>query len=307
MVGKFSECLLEKDVTQKHRDACRTIFVVDDRGGKPKELGLCAWNRRKYDIGNVAIWTLGAGVVRFAADPPSSPRWTGGILFDDDIRDGLRKRSRGGRDTADDVSDWLLVSSAVWPLLFDTAVKTWGYDSDKEKAFDLTVDWAESMSLALFLSESTKVVVGRQRPFAKGCDGDADYAKDCGDSDEENDGFYSGHAAMAGAGAGVTCANARKHHTWGDGTASWVVPCGLAGAAAIATGVLRIVADEHWSTDVLVGLPAGLLIGYFDVPGPADLLRFRIKDLDGDGQKGVARILPTAAPGAIGLRLTITP
>ena len=82
------------------------------------------------------------------------------------------------------------------------------------------------------------------------------------------------------------------------------VPCAFGIGVAIAVGVLRVSSDKHWASDVLAGWAVGSLVGYFDVPGPFDLLRFRLRGRDGStGVEGVA--LPYVAAGAFGVRLSL--
>ena len=79
-------------------------------------------------------------------------------------------------------------------------------------------------------------------------------------------------------------------------------PCAVGVATALTAGVLRIVADRHWGSDVLVGFGLGAVVGYFDTWGPFDLLKFETRDARGDiSMKGI--VLPQATPGQFGARL----
>ncbi len=82
------------------------------------------------------------------------------------------------------------------------------------------------------------------------------------------------------------------------------VPCALGIATSLTTGMFRIAGDKHWATDVLVGWAVGGLVGWFDTPGFFDLLRFRIRGSDGR-DRAEGRVLPTAAGGTFGARLTM--
>ena len=92
-----------------------------------------------------------------------------------------------------------------------------------------------------------KFTVGRQRPFVH-------YAGHAFDTDD-NASLFSGHTGLAFAvatSAGVI-AHYRQYSTepyiWSGGA-----------ILAVATGYLRIAADRHWATDVLIG--AGVGIGF---------------------------------------------
>jgi membrane-associated phospholipid phosphatase len=111
-------------------------------------------------------------------------------------------------------------------------------------------------------------VLARERPYARPCLKDPDYSSSCEHHDRFRS-FYSGHAAVAATSAGLICA----HHTHvplygpgeqenGGGGDIDRATCITALAGMVATGTLRIVADKHWATDVIVGHVLGLSIGY---------------------------------------------
>jgi len=164
--------------------------------------------------------------------------------------------------------------------------KRW-IEGDCDEAFDLAAQAAEAMALTSFITESVKVIAGRRRPNREG-----------------RDSFFSGHASSAAAGAGLVCGQSIQRKTWGEGMFQRAVPCAFGIGVAIATGVLRVSADKHWASDVLAGWAVGSLVGYFDVPGPFDLLRFHLRGRDGvAGAEGVA--LPYLAAGELGVRLSL--
>jgi membrane-associated phospholipid phosphatase len=81
---------------------------------------------------------------------------------------------------------------------------------------------------------------------------------DCG-SDERFESFYSGHASLSSTMAGLLCA--RRLHRPERGAADYLL-CGGASSLALATGFLRVSADKHWLSDVLVGWGTGIVFGY---------------------------------------------
>ena len=168
----------------------------------------------------------------------------------------------------------------------------------------MATDAAEAFTLTLLLTSGTKAIAGRERPFVQGCDGSPPSDASCSDPDRKQS-FFSGHASMAATGAGLSCAYAIKRKTWGEGRVARFSPCALGVGAALTTGALRIVADEHWGTDVIVGLVVGATVGYFDTWGPFDLLRFEAQsdDLAWDVH-GI--VLPYADEGEFGVRMALT-
>jgi membrane-associated phospholipid phosphatase len=120
----------------------------------------------------------------------------------------------------------------------------------------------------LVLTSALKAIVGRERPYVRECATNPDYASGCGHSNSENSSFFSGHTSNAFTSAGLVCArharfeygaaiDAEPHWGWDD-----TLACGTSLAAATATGLLRIAADEHYGTDVISGTVSGLTLGF---------------------------------------------
>ena len=110
----------------------------------------------------------------------------------------------------------------------------------------------EATVLALDLDEVTKLLVARERPYLHEPRPDGPRPR----SSEDFLSFFSGHAteAFALASASGTVASMRGYR-WAP--AVW----GMGESLAAATGYLRIAADRHWLTDVLVGLAVGVGVG----------------------------------------------
>lgn len=109
----------------------------------------------------------------------------------------------------------------------------------------------EAVSVALLLNQSVKLLVGRQRPYAY-------YGHDIGaPAKEDNLSFYGGHSSFAFsvAAATVTLASMRGY----SGTGA-VAAVGFTLAAGVA--YLRIAADQHYLSDVLVGAVVGGFVGW---------------------------------------------
>jgi len=126
----------------------------------------------------------------------------------------------------------------------------------------------ESSALALALTQATKYLLRRERPWAH-FDGAAPPGQHRG-SRESALSFASGHSSLAFALAVSTGSLASLR---GDDGKEWVWATGIACAAA--TGYLRIAADRHYLTDVLAGAAIGAAVGWavprlFDRRPPAD-------------------------------------
>jgi len=137
---------------------------------------------------------------------------------------------------------------------------------------------AEAVSIAGALNVGVKYLAGRQRPYAY-----YDRQPFYDDPNDRNVSFYSGHTSMAFASA---TAAGTVYLMRGYRGAPWVLGGGL--ALATFTGYLRIAADKHWFTDVLVGAAVGSLVGW--------AIPYLFHRADGSGSEGAA-IRP--APGGI--------
>jgi membrane-associated phospholipid phosphatase len=112
----------------------------------------------------------------------------------------------------------------------------------------------EAVAVSALLAQVTKIAVARERPFVHHLP-DEERAGTSRPS-ENNVSFYSGHTALSFtlASAAGTVATLRGYRlmplVW-----STLMPL------AAVTGYLRIAADKHWFTDVLVGMVVGSAVG----------------------------------------------
>lgn len=120
----------------------------------------------------------------------------------------------------------------------------------------------EAAAGALLLNQALKLLVGRQRPYAF-------FKHDVGYSEsEDNLSFYGGHTSFAFSvvAATVTVASMR-------GYAGVGIVAGVGFTLAACVGYLRIAADQHYLSDILVGAAVGGLVGWaiprvFHSPSP---------------------------------------
>ena len=174
---------------------------------------------------------------------------------------------------------------------------------DCVETWDMFGDAFESISLALFVTEAIKVASGRERPFGDRCGDAPPRDARCGGGDR-NLSFVGGHSTLAAAGAGISCRFALERKAFGPSPAARIAPCALGIAAALTAGTLRIAADRHWGSDVLVGFGIGALAGYFDTWGPFDWLRLEKRDAGGKLEAS-GRVLPFAREGRLGAQWTM--
>src|SRR4029077_20888425 len=118
---------------------------------------------------------------------------------------------------------------------------------------DDTIPVAETIAVGQVLTQVIKFAVGRQRPYAHFGDGTQ------ADTSDDNTSFISGHSVLGfsiTASAGLIC---HWRHYW---TEPYVWGAGI--ALSLSTEYLRMSADKHYLSDVVVGgiagVGAGLLI-----------------------------------------------
>jgi membrane-associated phospholipid phosphatase len=169
----------------------------------------------------------------------------------------LRADSASGRKRADTISS-VLVGLSATQLMFDAWLVAAGIHKQPDVAWQMTVIDTETYGLSELAVTITKALVGRERPYAENCDSGA--GSDC-NSSNRNLSFYSGHANSTSTFAGLTCAHHQKLALYGSFAADLSACLGSA-SAALASGLLRISADKHWWSDVLVGHAVGFSAGY---------------------------------------------
>lgn len=187
--------------------------------------------------------TLVSTLLQDRLTPPAC-RLCGAGRLDTWTRDELRWADGRGASTASDV---LLVGV---PLLSTGALlaSSWSAGGSRT-AFEDLLMVAEASSVALLATQVAKLAAARLRPYAW-----SDPAGEHGPDSRRS--FWSGHTSstFAFAASAGTVARLRGYRSW-----PWIMGLGLAGAAA--TGWLRIAADRHWATDVLVGAAVGTAAG----------------------------------------------
>lgn len=196
--------------------------------------------------------------VFFFAGIRDEPRWTGGILFDDDVRDALRVRSRDGAATVRRLSDVAAIGVLVLTLGVDSlAVPLFRGSSDV--AGQLLLLDAEALAVNSLLTTSAFDLTARARPSYEQCQNDPTSDDLCGVGTTAS--FWSGHTAQAFTAAGLSCAHHAYAKIYGSALAD-VLGCAGAISLSAATGTLRVMGDRHYASDVLVGAVVGFGIGY---------------------------------------------
>jgi membrane-associated phospholipid phosphatase len=214
---------------------------------------------RAAEVAFTAGLTLQVAAAFFLFPEPQR-NWEGGILFDDAARGALRLRTRSARTTADSASDIIYYGLAAYPLLVDAGVLAAGVHGAPDVAVQLVAMDLEAYAFtgAIVLSAEK---IGRVRPEDRGCKKDPNYSNGCGDEADLKASFTSGHTAIAFTSAGLVCAHHQNLPLYGGGAPD-IAACVTALTAASAAGILRVMSDNHYTTDVLLGMGIGLFGGY---------------------------------------------
>lgn len=198
-------------------------------------------------------------------EPTPRARWIGPILFDSDVRGALAADTDADREAAATLSDILLATLLVWPAVDSIGVVGLG-DTNSDVFWQLSMVALEVVATDFVLGTLVKLFVDRQRPHGDRCEpgDDEREPRRCGRRGISRS-FYSGHASAAFASAGNVCMSHAYLPIYGS-TPADAFACGAAVLTASIVGVLRMVAERHYATDVLggaiIGLATGLLIPY---------------------------------------------
>jgi len=209
-----------------------------------------------YAFTGVALADLAVYLPLFQSKQPPL-EWTGPILFDTAARNLLRGSSavRSGAAT----SSWVLLGAVVaYPFVdIPYALKRDG----PRVAWDLFWQDATALSLATAVDLNLRDLIGRARPPVSECLMNHGSQSQClGDDTEATRSFPGGHQLIVTTAASLTCTQHLEMHLYGG---PWdAVACAAAASSAFGVGVLRIVADAHWASDILVGDLLGVGFGW---------------------------------------------
>ena len=149
----------------------------------------------------------------------------------------------GFNDTAINVSNGLLGSFIAAPVGMFLGGNLVHNDHMRETG----ILGGQAMIEAYVVDEITKLCTFRERPFVDNAEGDF-YIGKAG----VNSSFVSGHSMLAWSSAAVV---AGEYHS------KWVAAAAYTGAAGVSAS--RVLGQEHFPTDVLIGAAGGWLIGHF--------------------------------------------
>jgi membrane-associated phospholipid phosphatase len=213
--------------------------------------------RRSEVIYTGAAWASYVMVELFAEQQPTA-NWVAELPGDAAARRALMLSTRRGRDAAGVASDalWIATQVVVWT---DSIVVPFLLDRfNTDVTLQLSLMNLETMGPVGLLSRLGHRYIARVRPSAADCAKNPEHEAYCRGAATS---FPSGHAASSFAAAGLTCAHHQHLGLYGNPVADGMA-CATIVLASSAGGVLRIMADRHWLSDVIVGAGFGFAVGY---------------------------------------------
>ena len=177
-----------------------TAHATDKSPAPPPLTWNPSWPRfRPVGYGLTAAAVGGALAATFLIPYPEDPRWTGGILFDDAIRNALRAHNPNTRDAIRLASDITLATTLVHEAIVDSILIPLS-DQSPEVAWQLSLMNAQALSLNILLATVLFKVAARARPSYQQCTSDSSFDPLCKTGTYAS--FPSSHASTAFTAAG---------------------------------------------------------------------------------------------------------
>lgn len=243
-----------------------SAMVPEPPPAPPPPLGGVRWSPSwpKFALGEyltTGALLLGTGAIILFGEE-GEPNWRTPILFDQTTRDGLRASTDGGRRRAQSISDGFYYGELAYPFLVDVVAVTWLGHGAPEVAGQMALMDAEAFAITGFLSFVSNATIRRERPYVQECDpSKPDPVFPSCDTPGQSESFFSGHTAIAFTGATLSCMHHANLPLYGESGVGGALACFSLVAGAATGGVLRLVADKHYATDVVVGSAIGIASG----------------------------------------------
>jgi membrane-associated phospholipid phosphatase len=234
------------------------------RADAPAEPSPIEWRFRRSHAWEYAATAVALGTgfyLRFVAAPRDA-NWTGGILFDDGLREEVAVKSPSNRLLVTSFTDAMFFGAMTYRFVDSLVVPGLGWGNWDTALQMLTVD-LESFGFVALTLWGTQALLARQRPYVARC-GEAGIAaaEDCRpDQVETNRSFYAGHPAVGMTAAMLTCVHHSHLPLYGGGAGD-TVACGVMVGAAVMNGFGRVVTEKHYPSDLIVGFGVGAFAGW---------------------------------------------
>jgi membrane-associated phospholipid phosphatase len=216
-----------------------------------------AWTHANEWDYTLAAFGATIATVGLTVSPTPHAHWTQPILFDADVRSALRVSDAGTRKALENAAWGLWSAQLAFPLVVDVpyAWARYGFPV----ARDLFWQDAVTLTIAGAIDGFFRDAVGRLRPDVYDCW--VAGRTDCLTSPESTRSFPGGHLINSAAAAGLTCTQHLYMRLYGS---PWdAITCATTITASFTVAMFRIMSDNHWATDQIVGGALGGFIGWF--------------------------------------------
>jgi membrane-associated phospholipid phosphatase len=225
------------------------------------------WQRvRWWEYAGTATLMTSAFLLRFAGPSPPD-NWRGGVLFDDVIVRNVALEDQSMARGVELTTDVLFYGAMSYRLVDSVFVPLLGYQ-DPDLALQMTMIDLGAFSVQAIVLWGSQTLVGRTRPLALRCDSQPPGMEDerCAIPSRlgRQRSFIAGHPATGFTAAGLTCQHHRHiplYGGWGDSAA-----CATTLVAASINGLGRVLAEQHYPTDLVLGIALGTFSGWV-LPG----------------------------------------
>lgn len=213
-----------------------------------------AWD---YSLTGVGLATLVTETLVLQNHMPT-PRWFGPILFDQAVLDATRGSTEKIRNDAANVSWGLWFLEMGYPFVVDVPYAWARYG--RQVAWDVFWQAATAFSLSGAFDFAARDIVGRVRPLNYACLQAGGSQSDCIYKPEDPRSFPSGHFTETTTATALICTQHLKMQLYGP---PWdAVTCASAIVTDGVVGALRLVADDHYATDLIAAGAFGVLFGW---------------------------------------------
>lgn len=178
-------------------------------------------------------------------------------VLDPGMRDLLMADRKHTRDAYARISDLGFRTLVFAPYVIDVGVAALAVHHNYDVATQLALIDFEVLTLAGMTQLLASRVLGRARPYLETCEANPET---CTGGPYRS--FLSGHAMASFTAAGLMCVHHEKLPLFGGGAPdTWACIWAVSVASMVST--FRLVADEHWTSDVLLGAAVGWAYGYY--------------------------------------------
>ena len=221
------------------------------------------WKWGRFSAANYFVTGAGGAVTLATAivNPRPQHSLSGGLWFDEGVRNALRVDTLPNRYIFRDSSDVGLSLLVSWPFVADALTIAWWYRGSRDAAQEMALIDLETLAVSGAIQGVTNVLVSRERPYGRDCGSEElpGDAIDCANAVHYRS-FFSGHSSFSFTSAALICVHHFENELLG---APWdALTCAGGYAVATTTATFRVVSDMHYASDVLTGALLGTLVGY---------------------------------------------